>query len=199
MLKVVVAVGIPGVGKSTVLSIASRKLVEKGYTVKVVNFGDYMLEYLKKSGLIGGRDQIRRLRLTTQLEAQEIAAKNIRQDLETVSGDRVIGIVDTHAVIKTQLGYWPGLPLAVLKELKPNLIVVIEASPDEIVSRQMRDSSRYRADLSSKEIVEKLLQINRYYAITSSVISGAALKFIQNSEGFSERAADELVSAIEEI
>ncbi|MEM1622529.1 MAG: adenylate kinase [Sulfolobales archaeon] len=199
MLKVVIVVGVPGVGKSTVLAVATKKLSERGYTVRLVNFGDYMLEYLRKSGVVKSRDEIRSLRLTTQLEAQEAAARSIRNELETLSGDRVIGIVDTHAVIKTQLGYWPGLPLAVLRELRPSVIAVIEASPSEILSRQLRDSGRYRADLSSRETIEELLQINRYYAIASSVISGAALRFIQNSEGCVERAAEELVKVVEEI
>lgn len=194
-----VVVGIPGVGKSTVLSIAVKILVEKGYTVKLVNFGDYMLSYLKKLGETDARDQIRRLRLATQLVAQEAAAKAIRRDLEALSGDRSVGIVDTHAVIRTSLGYWPGLPLAVLGELRPSVIVVIEASPEEVLERQRRDVSRYRKDLMSIEFVEELLQINRYYAIASSVISGAALRFIRNSEGLAERAAEELVKVVEEI
>ncbi|MEM2207621.1 MAG: adenylate kinase [Sulfolobales archaeon] len=199
MLRVVVVVGIPGVGKSTVLAVASKKLSEKGYTVRLVNFGDYMLNYLRKSGVVKSRDQIRSLSLTAQLEAQEAAARDIRRELEALPGDSVIGIVDTHAVIKTRLGYWPGLPLVVLRELKPSVIAVIEASPDEIISRQLRDSGRYRADLSSRETIEELLQINRYYAIASSVISGAALRFIQNSEGSVEKAAEEFIKVVEEI
>lgn len=199
MLKVVVAVGVPGVGKSTVLSMASRKLAERGYVVRLVNFGDYMLEHLKRCGVVRSRDEIRRLRLKAQSEAQEAAAKSIRRELEALVGDKVIGIVDTHAVIRTGSGYWPGLPPNILKELRPDIIVVIEASPDEIVSRQLRDSSRYRADLSSRETVEELLQVNRYYAVAYSALSGAALRFIRNSEGLVERAAEELVMAVEEI
>ncbi len=199
MLKVVVVVGIPGVGKSTVLSIASRKLAERGYTVRVVNFGDYMLEHLKRAGVVETRDQIRALSLSAQLEAQRAAARSIRAELESASGDRVVGIVDTHAVVRTSLGYWPGLPSAVLEELRPNAIAVLEAEPDEIVSRQSRDSSRYRADVSPREVVDEMLQLSRYYAIASSVVSGAALRFIRNREGLAERAAEELVEVVERI
>ncbi len=199
MLKVVVVVGVPGVGKSTVLSIASRKLLERGYAVKLVNFGDYMFDYLKKAGLVETRDHIRTLSLSVQLEAQRTAARSIRSDLESVSGDRVVGIVDTHAVVRTSLGYWPGLPLAVVEELRPNAIVVLEAEPDEVVSRQLRDASRYRADLSLRERVEEMLRLNRYYAIASAVISGAVLRFILNREGLAEKAAEELVEVVERI
>lgn len=199
MLKVVVTVGVPGVGKSTVLSLASKKLEEKGYSVRVVNFGDYMLDYLRKAREVDVRDRIRALSLTTQLEAQEAAARAIRRDLESVTTEKTVGIVDTHAVIKTRLGFWPGLPQAVLRELRPNVIVVIEASPAEVVARQMRDSSRYRKDLSSRETVEEMLQLNRYYSIASSVISGAALRFIANREGRAEEAAEEFAKTVEDI
>lgn len=197
MLKLVVVVGIPGVGKSTVLSIAKNKLVEKGYNVKLVNFGDYMFNYLKETGMVRTRDEIRRLPLTIQLKTQGMVAKKIREELESEKRERVIGIVDTHAVIKTTVGFWPGLPMNVVLELKPSLIAVIEAKAEEIVARQQRDTSRYRADLSNIELVKELLQINRYFSIASSVISGAAVVFISNHEGLSEKAAEELVAAIE--
>ncbi len=199
MLKLVVVVGIPGVGKSTVLSIARNKLVEKGYNVKLVNFGDYMFNYLKEVGTVRTRDEIRRLPLTIQLKTQGMVARKIREELESERGEQVIGIVDTHAVIKTPTGFWTGLPMNVLQELRPNLIAVIEAKPEEIVARQQRDASRYRADLSSIEFVKELLQLNRYFSIASSVISGAAVTFISNPEGLFEKAAEELVAAIEAI
>jgi adenylate kinase len=44
-----------------------------------------------------------------------------------------------------------------------------------------------------------MLLINRYFSIASSVISGAAVMFVSNPEGLSERAAEELVAAIEAI
>ena len=199
MLKVVVVVGLPGVGKSTVLSIAAGKLSERGYAVRLVNFGDYMFSYLRETGLVETRDQIRRLPLSLQVRAQEAAARAIRRELESQPGDRVVGIVDTHAVVKTPLGYWPGLPMAVLGELRPSLIAVVEAEPEEIVSRQRRDSSRYRGDVSSIELIRELQQVNRYYSAASSVISGAVLAFIRNAEGRAEAAAEELVRAIEGV
>lgn len=198
-MKLVVVVGLPGVGKSTVLSIARNKLVERGYNVKLVNFGDYMLSYLKDTGMIRTRDEIRKLPLTIQLETQRAVARKIRENLEGEKGDRVVGIVDTHAVVKTPTGFWPGLPMNVVLELRPNLIAVIEAKPEEIVARQQRDTSRYRADLSHVELVKEMLLINRYFSIASSVISGAAVMFVSNPEGLSERAAEELVAAIEAI
>lgn len=199
MRKVVVAVGLPGVGKSTVLSIASERLRERGYAVRVVNFGDFMLSYLLQHGIVRSRDEIRKLPLATQRELQELTARAIREEFEGVPEGRFVGIVDTHAVIRTPAGLWPGLPLNVLRELRPDLIVVIEASPEEILSRQLRDSSRVRSDYSSKQLLEELLTTYRYYAIVSSVISGAALVVVVNRENRVAQAAEELVRAIEEL
>jgi adenylate kinase len=197
--KVVVVVGLPGAGKSTVLSIASEKLRERGYAVRVVNFGDFMLSYLLQRGVVRSRDEIRKLPLATQRELQESAARAIREELERTPGERFVGIVDTHAVIRTPVGIWPGLPLNVLRELRPDLIAVIEASPEEILSRQSRDSSRVRSDYSSRQLLEELLNTYRYYAIASSVISGAVLAIIANRENQAAQAAEELVRAIEEL
>jgi len=197
--KLVVVVGLPGVGKSTVLSLASEKLRERGYAVRVVNFGDFMLSYLLGRGVVKSRDEIRKLPLATQRELQELAARAIREEFEKAPGERFIGIVDTHAVIRTPAGLWPGLPLSVLKELRPDLIAVIEASPEEILSRQQRDSSRARSDYSSKQLLEELLATYRYYAIASSVISGAALVVVVNRENQASQAAEELVKSIEEL
>ncbi len=199
MRKVVVVVGLPGVGKSTVLSLASEKLRERGYSVRVVNFGDFMLSYLLERGVVRSRDEIRKLPLVTQRELQELTAKAIREEFEKASGGRFIGMVDTHAVIRTPVGFWPGLPLSVLRELRPDLIAVVEASPEEILSRQLRDSSRARSDYSSRQLLEELLATYRYYAIASSVISGAALVVVVNRENQASQAAEELVGAVEEL
>jgi len=187
------------VGKSTVLSLASEKLRERGYAVRVVNFGDFMLSYLLERGVVRSRDEIRRLPLATQRELQELAAKAIREGFERAPEGRFVGIVDTHAVIRTPAGFWPGLPLSVLKELRPDLIAVIEASPEEILSRQTRDSGRVRSDYSSRHLLEELLATYRYYAIASSVISGAALVVVVNRENQARQAAEELVRAVEEL
>ena len=198
-VKLAVIVGLPGVGKSTVLNLAKRILTSKGYHIEIVNFGDYMLSYVASQGLAKNRDEIRRLPLHVQRKAQEEAAKNIRRDLEAKasSEDKVVGFVDTHAVIKTVTGYWPGLPLHVIKNLMPNTIVVVEAEPEEIVARQLRDKTRYRSDYADVGLVKELLSMNRMYAIASAVLVGASVNFIMNREGKADEAARRLAEVIE--
>ncbi len=200
-IKLAIIVGLPGVGKSTVLNLAKDILISKGYHVEVVNFGDYMFKYVVSQGLVKSRDEIRNLPLHIQRKAQEEAAKNIRENLEAKaqSKENVVGFVDTHAVIKTATGYWPGLPLHVIRNLMPNTIIVVEAEPEEIVARQLRDRTRYRSDYANIDLVKKLLSMNRMYAIASAVLVGASVNFIMNREGKANEAAEELVNVIERL
>ena len=200
-VKIAVVVGLPGVGKSTVLNLAKEALIKRGYYVEVVNFGDYMLKYVVSLGLARNRDEIRKLPLHVQRKAQEEAAKNIRRDLEAKAQtkENVVGFVDTHAVIKTTTGYWPGLPLHVITNLMPNTIIVVEANPEEIVARQLRDKTRYRSDYADVNLVKELLSLNRMFAIASAVLVGASVNFILNREGKANEAAEELVKVIERL
>ncbi|MCD6340631.1 MAG: adenylate kinase, partial [Desulfurococcales archaeon] len=172
-----------------------------GYYVEVVNFGDYMLKYVVSRGLAKNRDEIRKLSLHVQRKAQEEAARNIRRDLEAKAQtkENVVGFVDTHAVIKTATGYWPGLPLHVITNLMPNTIIVVEAKPEEIVARQLRDKTRYRSDYADINLVRELLSLNRMFAIASAVLVGASVNFILNREGKANEAAEELVKIIERL
>lgn len=197
--KVIVVTGVPGVGKTTVLSLLQEKARERGLRLKVLNFGDFMLDTAVKKGLIKNRDQIRYLSFREQLELQETAASLI---IEEAGGDLKEGdylIVDTHAVVKTPLGYLPGLPSNVVNSLRPDMIVVIEADPKEIVARQQRDNTRYRSDFGGEEGVRQLMDMARSAAIASAVEAGSLLTIIINSEGKASEAAEQLLSAISKL
>jgi len=43
---VAIVVGIPGVGKTTLIDLSTKMLREKGYRALVLNYGDYMLKRL---------------------------------------------------------------------------------------------------------------------------------------------------------
>ncbi len=200
--KVIVMAGLPGVGKSTVLSIARRKFSELGIEMEVVNFGDYMLKYLRDKGLVKDRDEIRRLPLRTQQEAQTAAARLIREHFNiraTEAAGEFVGFVDTHVLIKTSTGLWPGLPEHVIRELKPASIVLVEAEPSQILSRQLRDKTRFRKDYADERLISELMSLMRMYAIASATLVGASVNFIVNEEGKPEEAAEELVRIVRNI
>lgn len=192
--KVVVVTGVPGVGKTTVLSHLQELAKEKGVKVMVANFGTYMLETALKEGLVKSRDEIRKLPLRMQLELQALAAKRIVEDAVGELGEDGFLIVDTHALVKTPAGYWPGLPRHVLDHLKPDMIVIIEASPEEIAARQARDAGRYRADVGGLEGIKRLMENARAAGFASAIHYASTVSFVENKEGRAREAAEQLLS-----
>ncbi len=191
--KTVIVTGVPGVGKTTVLKHLERLARERGVKVRIVNFGTYMLETALREGLVRDRDEIRKLQLRTQLGLQARAARRIIEDaLKELGGEGYL-IVDTHALVRTVAGYWPGLPAHVLDELKPDMIAVIEAPPEIIAARQERDKTRRRADIGGVEGVRRLMENARAASLASAVRYASTVAFIENREGAPEEAAKELL------
>jgi len=199
--KIFVVVGLPGVGKSTVLNMAIKRLREEGYSVELINFGDFMLKLLVSKGLVRSRDEIRKLPLRVQQEVQAKAAEGIREyfSRRAMSSKGFIGFVDTHAMVKTPSGVWPGLPEHVIRRLRPHTIIIVESSPEDIVSRQLRDLTRARRDYANVELVKELLMLNRVFSIASAVLVGASIAVVFNVEGRPERAAEEIVNIVKHV
>lgn len=183
-------------GKTTVLRILSSMLEERGLRHLVLNFGDYMLSVALSKGLVKSRDEIRRLGQRIQLELQERAAEMIIAEAGKKLGDDGILIVDTHAIIKTRAGVWPGLPEGVVKTLRPDLIVLLEADPKLIIRRQARDPSRYRRDMASEGFLREFMEQARVAAIASAVLTSSAVAFVENPEGKPEDAASAILNLI---
>ncbi|MCE4602167.1 MAG: adenylate kinase [Desulfurococcales archaeon] len=197
--RVVIVTGVPGVGKTTVLSKLEEIAEKEGIRVKIVNYGSYMLETALREGLVENRDQLRHLPLRRQLELQRLAAQKIIEDAANeLSGDDVL-IIDTHALVRTSAGYWPGLPRHVLDELKPDMIALIEAKPDVIVERQARDRGRYRADIGGVKGVTRLMENARTASLASAVHYASTVVFVENREGAPDEAAAELLSYIKNL
>lgn len=139
-MKLVVLTGIPGSGSTTLLN---KALEEVDYVH--LNYGDIMTEIAIEEKIVDDRDALRKLSPDVQKEIQEKAAKRIKERSESENV-----IVDTHCTINTPSGFLPGLPIWVLNELQPNLFVMIEANPDEIIYRRLNDDTRSRDIEKSK-------------------------------------------------
>jgi adenylate kinase len=197
---VAIIVGVPGVGKSTLIDLSRRRLSEAGYRVVVLNYGDYMLKRLSSLGLVRDRDDIRRLPIRIQVENQAEAARMMIEDAgKELSDSKGVLIIDTHLLIRTTTGYWPGLPLHVAQELKPDTIILIEARPEEIIARQEKDQRRRRKDYSDPRIVQEIQEMNRIEALVVATLTGATVSIIQNREGEAEKAAEELAKTLQSL
>lgn len=184
----VVVVGVPGVGKTTVITQAAERLNQLGSKTQVLVFGSLMLEEAKKMS-IGDRDEMRKLSVTAQRQLQEMAAKRI----STVQGVNLI--IDTHLFINTREGRYPGIPQNLLDILSPTHLVMISADPEEIFARRMQDNTRNR-DLISIDGIKNDLEIAVSMIATSSVLTGSPFSIIFNRRDKLQDAVSEVVELL---
>jgi adenylate kinase len=171
---IIVVTGIPGVGKTTVMKKAAE-----GIDIKFITFGTEMINIAKEKGLVKDRDEMRKLTIDQQKKLQIETAERVSK-MKNV-------IVDTHCTIKTPKGYMPGLPEWVIKKLKPDIILLIEASSEEIYKRRMNDKTRNR-DTDTIEQINEHQYINRAIAMAYSAITGASVKIINNHDNAIDEA-----------
>lgn len=190
MSQIVVLTGIPGSGKTTVTRNAIEKLEARGHRLRMVTYSDIMLDEALKRGLVQIRDEIRKLAPQRQRELQSIAARVIA-DMATTSL-----VVDTHATMRTPKGYLPGLPAWVLDELKPDIILVVEAAPEEIIRRRNADKSRSR-DVQDERGIQEHQEINRAICMAYAAHTGATVKILQNPDGKLSEAVQELMVTLQ--
>jgi adenylate kinase len=186
--KKVVMVGIPGVGKTTLLSKMAEIIKDHKKSVSVLSFGTLMFDVAKENGL-KDRDELRKLPVTEQQRLQKLAAEKIALH------DEDVVIIDTHAFISSQEGYYPGLPEHVLKIIKPTNFVSVSAKPEEIYNRRMSDDTRNRDKITLAN-VKKELDAQSGMISACAVITGSPVKYILNREGKVDEAADKIINAI---
>ena len=186
--KKIVIVGIPGVGKTTVVTKVFEILNSKNKSVSVVSFGNLMFEEALKYG-IKDRDDLRKLSISQQQDLQKKAAERIAKLNDNVT------IIDTHAFITTPAGFYPGLPDYVIKIIKPSNFISISARPEVIFNRRKQDETRQR-ELVSIDLIKKELAVQDAMLSSCSVLSGSPLKTILNDEGKVEEAAMNVIKAI---
>ena len=177
-----IIVGIPGVGKTTVITRAAELLNKKRKTTTVVVFGTVMFEEAKKKMGLKSRDDMRRMPIEDQRRLQEMAAQRIAEMKDDIV------LVDTHLFINTGEGYYPGLPMRLLNIMKPTNIVMVAADPGEIAERRKTDQTRQR-DIATAQNIQKELDISRVMVASCSILTGAPFAIIMNSDGRVDEAA----------
>lgn len=179
-------VGIPGVGKTTVV----EGIVSGFPGARLVSFGTVMLEAALALKWVKRRDDLRRLTVEKQKRLQKLAATRISK----MQGRAVL--VDTHLFIRTEEGFWPGLPFDVVRALKPTHLVLVEAAPEEIARRRTADKTRYRDAATTESLAEELAMARGFLTVTST-LTGAPMFIVRNAEGRQAEAAQTVVRMLE--
>ena len=182
----VVILGIPGVGKSTIV----QKLTQSLRGSRVVNYGSIMLEEGLKMKWAKKRDALRRLPVEKQKQLQRLAAASISKLKDPIV------VVDTHLFIRTKEGFWPGIPFDVARALKPTHLVLVEATTKEISSRRASDKTRYRDSVTDSSLKEELT-LAREFLTVCSTITGAPMLIVANADGKSAKVAGEIASVLQ--
>ena len=186
--KKIVIVGIPGVGKTSLVTRIVELLNGDRQRASVHSYGTVMMDEAEKTE-ISDRDNLRRLPVSQQKELQKQAAKKIAELTDDVV------FIDTHAFISTKEGFYPGLPNHVIEILEPTHFIAISARPEEIYNRRMKDDTRNR-DKISIEGIKKELAVQDAMLSSCSVLSGSPMKVILNNEGKIDEAAHNVIEAI---
>ena len=187
--KKIIIVGIPGVGKSTLVTKIVEILNSRQKSVSVNSFGTIMFEEAQKNG-IKNRDDLRKLSMDEQQNLQKKAAQRIAK----LEDDLVI--IDTHTFINTNAGFYPGLPHNILEIIKPSNFISVYARPEEVYNRRMKDTTRQR-DVVSIDNIKKEMAISDAMLSSCAVFSGSPMKPVFNTEGKVEEAANAVIAAIE--
>jgi adenylate kinase len=185
-MKTIIVVGIPGSGKSSIL----KEVIRNFPLLPVVNYGDKMLEEANAEGLT--RDMLRKMTFSAQQQIGVRAAERIMQSKNELT------IIDTHALIKTDVGFCPGLPKEVLTVLSPKALAWVECPPSLILQRRKSDLSRTR-DNETEEDLAIHQELTYSYLTACSMETGALLCRITNREPSIEKNCKPLISLIKQL
>jgi len=186
--KKVIIVGIPGVGKSTIISNATEIIQNIGTTIRTVVFGTVMFEEAKKLG-INDRDQLRKLSIEVQQKLQAMTADYISSLQESVV------VVDTHLFIKTPSGYYPGLPMNLILKINPDMLILVTADSEEILRRRKKDNTRTRDTITDEEI-KRDLDVSLSMISCLSILTGAPFEIIYNHDNMIDSATSLMVELL---
>lgn len=168
----IIVMGMPGAGKSTVLNGIRN--------YKKVNYGDLMFEIAMKKYKVKNRDDMRKMGTEKQRAVQEGVGRRLSKEKGKL-------LLDTHCSVRTPKGYLPGLPFSLLRRLKVEGFVYISAPIKDILKRRKKDKSRKR-DRGERGELEEHDEINRAFLAVYSAFTGAPVSIVLNGDGMLDDA-----------
>lgn len=188
MGKRIVITGVPGVGKTTVVNGALERLSGEGISYRSINFGTFMFEVASKEGIVEDRDEMRKLSGDVQKKLQKKAAQAIAKIRGNI-------IIDTHCTVKTPKGFLAGLPEWVLRELMPDMVILVETDEDQILGRRLSDPNRVR-DMDTPREIALHQEFNRAMGASYAMVSGCTVKIVKNQDFLLDRAIGDMADAL---
>lgn len=188
---IIVVGGVPGSGKTSVIRRA-REFVAFEY----VNYGDLFLDVAREAYGIGHRDDMRRkLSIHDYRKLHKAVADRIREiDYADVNTPVV---VDSHFMVATPTGFYPGFPDYVLKHLPAVAWVIVEADLEEIRARRLKDADLRRRGGKIEDDVWTHQDLNRSAAVLYAYLTNGTVYIVHNRQGKLDVAAEELAEVIQ--
>jgi adenylate kinase len=158
-------VGVPGVGKTSLCKSAAKSL-----GCNYINYGDLMLEIAQDKNLAETDKEMFALDMDLQYDIWKEAAHKISETAHV--------LIDLHGLDQSPEGYLFSLPLEIIC---PSRIVIVEASPENILFRRRNDFSKDRIKDDFQSLDDHMSMLRIAMSI-SSVILGSTVYVLQNDE-----------------
>lgn len=189
---IAVVFGIPGVGKTSVVNAVTERI---GLTY--IHPGQLMYEEALRRQLVENVDQIRKLKLGIQHDLQDEMTRMISKLIQDNPDKNYI--IDTHAIVKTPQGYFPGMRNLFFEIIKADIFLVVESDPRKIWERRVKDTNRERNDDKALEDIILHLDLTRSFAAAYAVKTQSNFAVIQNIEGNLDHAVNEMSEMLEKF
>jgi adenylate kinase len=175
-------VGVPGVGKTTICRILSEKLDHS-----FINYGELMLEVAGERGLAGTLGELFSLPLDQQHHIWREAAHRV-SEMKGV-------VLDLHGLDRSPLGYLVSLPV---EFITPDLIIILESDPHDIIKRRIADSKRRMHDTPSGLLEH--MELLRTAMFVCAALMGSIVSVVENRtpEGTASEIT-EIIKAAEDL
>lgn len=184
--------GVPGVGKTTISNNPRVGDVD----VFVQTFGELMLLKGKEMGAIQTAADLAKIPLRLREQLQMLAVDRILEDAKSVPV-----VIDGHLLVDTPTGFVPGLPYECVAKLDLSAVIILTASPADILARRENNKAKYQL-LNGKSGPERvafheelLIKASLQYAI----LSGASLECVPNHQGEIENTVQSLIVLLEKL
>ncbi|MHA1410376.1 MAG: AAA family ATPase, partial [Candidatus Odinarchaeia archaeon] len=157
-------------------STICKKLKEQIDGIVIQNYGDLIVELSKKMfpDLIKEREDVRKIPREHYKAIQIGAAKKLSDIKDTL-------VIDTHLSLKTPRGYYAGLTHETLKIINPDIFLLLEFNPKDVVFRRnidKKNGKRLARDTETEIEIANHQNINRMYAVSYAARSQSYFKII---------------------